>query len=137
MKRKRTTRSDTGISTRPGISRTSSGRGSVHSTKSSAVTERRKHDEQSKNRVTRQEGRPRILTCRDDLSIFSTACPLYLLFLLFPGILPWITSKKNPCHNGPRVFSVSLASATRLSLGDPWLSVPRLLVVWLYRLHIQ
>ncbi len=85
------TGSFTGIWIRPRISRTSSGRGSVHSTKSSAVTERRKHDEQSKNNVTRQEGRPRVLTCRDDPNILFTARPLYLLLLLFLGVLT------NPC----------------------------------------
>jgi len=42
--------------------------------------------------------------------------------------------KKSPCYSvnhGP--CKIPLASATRLSLQDPWLSVPRLLVVWLYR----
>jgi hypothetical protein len=32
---------------------------------------------------------------------------------------------------------ISSASTTRLSQWDPWLSVPRLLVVWLYRDYLQ
>jgi len=42
--------------------------------------------------------------------------------------------KKRARYNidhGP--YNIPIASATWLSQWDPWLSVPRLLVVWLYR----
>jgi hypothetical protein len=45
-----------------------------------------------------------------------------------------ITITKGACiEKDHRPRNISLVSATRLSPRDPWLSVSRLLVVWLYR----
>ena len=53
-------------------------------------------------------------------------------------VLPLEISNKKArvkLDHGP--CKISLASATRLSQWDPWLSVPRLLVVWLYRQYVN
>jgi len=62
----------------------------------------------------------------------NTIQSVFILPFLFQNLS--FPSMKNPWLNTGHGFSkIPFASATRLSQEDPWLSVPRLLVVWLYR----